>query len=364
MKIFFATCILFFSSFPLSELQAQTNDNPKVILITLDGFRWQELFSGADSLLITNQKYVSDTTDLKNKYWHGTATKRRQKLMPFVWDWVEKNGQLHGNRRLESKMNLTNTHWFSYPGYNEILTGKADDKRISSNDKIDNPNMTILEKANSTPEYKGKVSAFGSWDVFPYIINEKRSGVPVNAGFEAARGTDLTEKEKFLNRMQTRVPSPWGSVRLDAFTHGYAMEQMKKNHPDLIYIAYGETDDFAHDGNYQAYLESAHRTDGFIEELWQFVQSDPYYNGKTTFIITTDHGRGTNPLETWQHHGDDVKGADEVWVIAFGKGVAAKGEITANEQLYTNQIAASVTKLLNMKTNQDEMGPEFEFLDY
>ena len=34
--------------------------------------------------------------------------------------------------------------WFSYPGYNEILSGKADDKRITSNNKINNPNKNGL----------------------------------------------------------------------------------------------------------------------------------------------------------------------------------------------------------------------------
>jgi hypothetical protein len=61
--------------------------------------------------------------------------------------------------------------WFSYPGYNEILTGSADDKRITSNDKMDNLNVTFLEHLNKLPEYKGKVMAFTSWDVFPFIIN-------------------------------------------------------------------------------------------------------------------------------------------------------------------------------------------------
>jgi len=155
----------------------------KVVLITLDGLRFQEVFSGADPLLITNKKYVNDTTELKEQFWRETPKKRREALMPFFWKEVSKMGQIHGNRNLGSKVDLTNKMWFSYPGYNEILTGKADDARIDSNDKIPNPNKTILEIANSDPRYKGKVAAFGSWDVFPYIVNEERSGVYVNAGF-------------------------------------------------------------------------------------------------------------------------------------------------------------------------------------
>ncbi|MAU14945.1 MAG: phosphoglyceromutase [Muricauda sp.] len=337
------------------RINAQNEEETKVILITLDGFRWQELFTGADSLLIGNSDYVDDTDMLKEAFWRETPEERREALLPFLWGQVEKMGQIHGNRVLGSKVNLTNTMWFSYPGYNEILTGAADDARIRSNDKIPNPNTTILERYNNTPEGKGKVAAFGSWDVFPYIINEERSGVPVNAGFEAAT-ENLSEREKFLNQLQDQIPSPWGTVRLDAFTHHYALEHMKKEHPKLVYISYGETDDFAHDGDYQAYLKSAHNTDALIKEIWEFTQQDDFYKDQTVFIITTDHGRGTQPLDTWRSHGGNIKGADQVWMVAFGKGVRPMGEVWLGEQLYSNQFAPTILKLLGMPIVGDIKG--------
>ncbi|MRI01246.1 sulfatase-like hydrolase/transferase [Kriegella sp. EG-1] len=337
------------------SIKAQDKNTTKVILITLDGFRWQELFTGADSQLVANKEYVHDTVNLKKMFWRKTAYERRRTLLPFIWSKISEIGQIHGNRKLGSNVNLTNKMWFSYPGYNEILTGKADDKRIESNDKINNPNKTVLEIANNNAKYKGKVAAFGSWDVFPYIVNEERSGVPVNAGFENAIGLNLTEKEKFLNELQPKIPSPWGTVRLDAFTHYYALETMKKKHPYLVYIAYGETDDFAHDGEYDAYLKSAHTTDAMIKELWEFTQNDTFYKDNTLFIITTDHGRGTDPLYTWRSHGDDINGADSVWIALFGKGVTSKGEIEAKEQLNSSMIAPTILEALGLKIDTELM---------
>lgn len=348
---FFLLMALLFAN---TYIGAQT-DNTKVILITLDGMRWQELFSGADTLLVTNEAFVNDTTALKEAFWRESATERRELLFPFLWKEVATMGQLHGNRNLDSKMDLTNALWFSYPGYSEILTGYADDMRITSNDKLPNPNTTVLELANKDIRYKGKVAAFGSWDVFPYIINETRSGVPVNAGFELAQGDALTAREEFLNQLQPRVPSPWGTVRLDAFTHYYAVEHMKKHHPEFIYIAYGETDDFAHDGDYAAYLKSAQNTDRLIRELWELTQNDSFYKDNTLFLITTDHGRGTKPLETWKGHGDSVNGAGSVWLVAFGKGVSSEGEVAKTEQLHSNQIAPTILKTLNLKDGSLKM---------
>ncbi len=333
------------------ETSIPESKKPKVILITLDGLRWQELFTGADSLLVSNKDYVSDTTNLKEKFWRDSAQERRKALMPFFWSEVENLGQLHGNRALGSKMDLTNTMRFSYPGYNEILTGKADDENINSNDKINNPNKTILEQVNQQSGYEGKVAAFGSWDVFPFIVNEERSGVPVNSGFENAVGDNLSEREEFLNELQSQIPSPWSTVRLDAFTHHYAVEYMKRSHPELVYIAYGETDDFAHDGDYAAYLNATHNTDALIMALWTFTQNDPFYKDQTTFIISTDHGRGTEPVDSWRGHGSDVVGAEQVWLVIFGNGAKSMGEINTGEQLYTNQIAPTVLELLNLEVD-------------
>ncbi|BDD12130.1 hypothetical protein FUAX_45620 (plasmid) [Fulvitalea axinellae] len=331
-----------------------------VFLITLDGLRWQELYTGADPQLIGHKEYVDHPEELKKAFWRDSPEARRRALMPFFWSTLKAEGQLHGNRLKGSKTDCTNNMWFSYPGYNEILSGKADDIRIHSNDKFDNPNPTLIGFVNKTSEYKGKVAAFGSWDVFPFIINEKASDLYVNAGFRKAKG-DLTQKERFLNELQDQVPSPWGSVRLDAFTHGYAMETIKKETPNLVYIAYGETDDFAHDGDYEAYLKSAHRTDAFIKELWDFVQNHPKYKNKTTFIITTDHGRGTQPLETWRHHGKHIDGAGQIWFAAIGPDTPALGEVSGG-QYYQNQMAQTVAKLLGLdfRATDKEIGKKID----
>ena len=75
------------------QINAQDANDTKVILITLDGYRWQELFTGADSLLIANKEYVHDTAMLKKAFWRETPEERREVLMPFFgtkWPkWVK-----------------------------------------------------------------------------------------------------------------------------------------------------------------------------------------------------------------------------------------------------------------------------------
>jgi hypothetical protein len=347
-KVIWLVCCLL-----AGNVMAQETEN--VVLITLDGLRWQELYGGADSLLVDDSGYVEDPEALVEEFWDADPLKRREMLMPFFWNTMASEGQLYGNRKHGNKVNCSNEMWFSYPGYNEILTGFADNERINSNSKINNPNVTVLEYLNNLQEYKGKVAAFGSWDVFPYIINRDRSGISVNAGFEKAT-QNPSDREQFLNRIQDEIRGPWGGVRLDVFTHHFAMEDLKKNKPKVFFIAYGETDDYAHDGEYDQYLKSAKQTDAYIKEVWDFVQSDPHYRDKTTLIITTDHGRGTQPKGTWKSHGTDIKGAGEIWIAIMGPDSPALGEVKEPGQLFQRQVARTLAAALGVEYNQEKAG--------
>lgn len=340
-----ALLLVFVNSLIPFGVQAQDLATENVILITLDGLRWEELFEGADSLLLREEQYVEDSEELVERFWAPEPEERRRMLMPFFWETIAERGQLYGNRRIGNRVDVTNRRLFSYPGYNEILTGWADD-RIDSNDKKPNVNVTVLEFVNTQKGFEGKVAAFGSWDVFPYIINRERSRIPVNAGFESGGGDDPSERERFLNELQLQIPSPWGSVRLDAFTHHFAKEHLKKHRPRLLYIAYGETDDFAHDGEYDSYLDAAHRTDAFIRDLWEWIESTDGYRNQTTLLITTDHGRGER--EEWTTHGSDIDGASEIWFAVMGPDSPALGEVRMGERHFQNQIAATAAAFLGV----------------
>ena len=316
-----------------------------VVIVTFDGLRWQDVFLGADTSLMRQQKFLKDD-QVKEKYWRANITERRKALLPFIWTTVATQGQLHGNRTAGSLVNVTNTMWFSYPGYQEILAGFADDARITSNDKVYNPNETVLEFMNKQPGFQGKVAAFTSWDVFPFIINDRRSGVFVNSGEVQATTAPVTEREQQINLLMTSTPNMLHGVRLDGFTFYYGLEYMRKNKPRFMYFSFDETDDFAHSGEYAGYLNAAHKTDRFISELWDYLQSDPVYKNKTALIITTDHGRGPG-ADDWKSHGAKVGGADQIWIGMIGPGIAPTGE-SKSGQRYQNQVAATAAALLGL----------------
>jgi hypothetical protein len=317
----------------------------KVIVITLDGMRWQEVFGGIDSALLAEKKYTKDSAGLAKQFWHVEIKERRKKLFPFLWGTIAVQGQLLGNRQYGNNVDNANPYKFSYPGYNEIFTGFPD-TLVNSNDKRWNLNTNVLEFLNAQPEHKGKVAAFATWDVFPYILNKERSRIYVNADADSLL---FPQPElKLINEMQYLTTRPIG-VRPDIFTYFAAREYLKAYKPDVLYIAFDETDDFAHAGLYDQYIKAAYAEDRMIADLWNIVQADPAYRGKTTLLITTDHGRGDIRKDDWRHHGQKIKEAGEIWVAALGSGVPAKGEIKQPGQLYQKQVAATIAQLLGKK---------------
>ena len=325
-----------------------------LVIVTLDGLRWEEVFGGAVDSLMNDLVFVkdTDTLTLQKMFDAPTPEERRARLLPWFWSTLVQEGQLYGNKWQGNEVRCANSHWFSYPGYNEILTGFSD-PNITSNAKAYNENETVLEWFNKMPAYAGKVAAFASWDVFPYIINDVRSKIPVNAGFRKAEDEYLTYKEQILNDLQDEIPSPWGTVRLDGFTHHYMMEYLRKHHPRVVYVSYGETDDFAHDGEYDHYLKSARQTDRWIAALWEYLQSDSFYAGKTTMMITTDHGRGNNPKEAWKSHGKIYEGSPYIWMAVIGPDTPALGEVRKPGRLFQSQLAKTAARFLGQDYEND-----------
>jgi hypothetical protein len=307
-----------------------------VVLIVTDGLRWQEFFNGAEDQLISRRMGgVGDTAGLRKQFWRPTAEERRRTLMPFMWDSVAKLGTIY-------RATVTNGKKFSYPGYNEMFSGFAD-ARIDKNDYGPNPNTTVFEWLNSKPAFKGKVSAFATWGVFREIFNEKRTGFPVFAGWDPPELRTVGTPDPTLDRLFRTTTQIWGNNSLDGLTQAALLNHVKAKKPRVLFVGYGETDEWAHSRRYDLTLHSARSVDAFIRELWQTMQAMPEYRGKTTFIITTDHGRGN--ANEWTDHGEDVVGAEHIWIATFGAGVAADGEMR-DVHVRQEQIAATIAALL------------------
>jgi hypothetical protein len=274
-------------------------DAPNVILVVSDGLRWQEVFAGADSAILFGDPTAlgGNAEVVRRKYWRATAVERRAVLMPFVWRTVARDGQLLGNRGLASRVDVTNGMKFSYPGYNEMLVGSPD-PRIDRNDFGPNPNVTVFEWLNRRREFRGRVAAFGTWDTFRDIFNVERSRIHIQTN---------------------------GAKPDDELVQAAVLPYLRKETPRALFVGFAETDDWGHEGRYDRFLDAAHAVDAYMEELWTAIQSHPRYRGKTTLVFTADHGRGRSAGD-WKHHGKDVPGSGETFIITIGPEIESSGE--------------------------------------
>jgi hypothetical protein len=324
---------------------AQATRTRNVVLIVSDGLRWQEVFTGADSALLNREDGgVRDTASLRKAFWRSTPDEARAALLPFFWGVIARQGQVYGNQKKGSVARVTNGFKFSYPGYSEMLTGRPD-ARINSNSAGPNPNVTVFEWLHALPEYRGHVAAFGTWKEFDDIFNEGRSGIPVRAGWELPFGDAATPEERLLDSLYSTTTRLWDDIAYDAFMQEAVLGYVRRHHPRVLFVGYGETDEWAHARRYDQYLHSTRRVDQFVAQLWRAMQAIPQYRDSTTFLLTVDHGRGGGRRD-WTDHGRDVDGAEDIWIAVLGPDTPPLGERTDTPRVTQSQIAATLAALL------------------
>jgi hypothetical protein len=276
-------------------------DDRYLIFVTIDGLRWQEVVRGAYPGLVQDPAWRARYVDVSD---------RPAALTPFLSGLSARGGVFVGDRDRGSCAKVTNRYWVSYPGYAEMLAGRVN-PRINSNEATPNDQVSFLEWAAKQPGYRNGVMAFHEWHKMAAILNTKRSGLPL------------------------MHPAPKDTVR-DPKVIAAARKAYDAEPPRILYVGLGDTDNSAHKGDYLGYLAAATQADAFIAELWTKAEADPRTAGKTTLLVTTDHGRGTSVGGRWKMHssgwyrgvwipGLRRDGSDAVWMAAIGPDVDPNG---------------------------------------
>jgi hypothetical protein len=309
----------------LAACSGRAPDDRRLVLVTIDGTRWQEVFRGADEALAGPQ----------SPFRGPTVEARRRALMPFFWSTIVPQGQVFGDIDGGGQVLVNNPHRISVPGYHDMLSGFVS-LDLSSNDKVPNPDTTVMEWLNDRPRFRRRVSVFAAWDTFPFIYDVERTGLYVDAGPGHERGT-------LLDRLRQDVPPPWPNHAYDAFIYESAMRHLQTHDVRVLHLALADTDEWSHAGRYDRYLDSIHRADQWMAAIWERLQATPAYHGRTSLIVTTDHGRG-DTATTWPKHSAAVPGAEQAWLAVLSPFVAAAGE--RRESVSIAQIAATIGVLV------------------
>lgn len=288
-----------------------------VILVTIDGYRWQELFRGADPALVGDERYRARYIDVPD---------RARALTPFLFSFAQE-GALIGNRDQGSCARVANEYWFSYPGYAEMLAGRPN-PRVRYNAAVPNDDVTVLERLQQSGL---SVRVFAEWETMRAILNEARSGLSITTPADY----DAPHDPQIMPPALVSAADP----------------------PRVLYVALGDTDNRAHEGKYEEYLAAASEADAFIAEIWRRYQANPSTAGRTTLIVTADHGRGASENDGWTGHGSGRwrgiivpglrhEGSEALFVGVRGPNVVAAPHYNAENCATLGQVAATLLRSL------------------
>ena len=320
-----------------------------VILITLDGLRIQEMFAGMDPIVAEKEKHsgIYDLARARRLYWRDTPEERRQALLPYFWGSLAPQGIVLGNKAKGSSVRPRNPLLFSAPGYAEILTGQYQPD-VTSNDIKRYPHKTVLEFVQEELRLEGrKVATIGSWEGFKTLSASREGAFFAYGGYERVPPDIATPRIAFLDDLQNQVMTLWEEGRSDAVTFNIALEYLKTQRPRLLYIALGESDDWAHARRYDRLLDYIHVVDGYLRALWETLASIDAYRGATTLILTTDHGRGVRPSD-WVEHEEVVKGSEDIWIAVIGPDTPDRGEVAPYPTVHQADVAATLLRFFGL----------------
>lgn len=271
--------------------------NTNVILITIDGVRWQEIFRGIDHTI--NDKLFGE-------------------IFPYFRNELFPRGIIFGNQN--HSMTVSNSTNISLPGYQSIMAGFPQDCDSNSCGKI--RVETLQERLIRERGFRrSEVASFASWKHIRDAVEHIDGSTTVNAGLEAFDEGDGDDELRRTNEAQMRDIPRWNDARFDRFTFRFALNYLKKHRPRFLYISWNDADEYGHLDDYSLYINNLQMVDRWIQEVMQTLNALGTYGENTLLIVTTDHGRGADP-SNWTDHDANVHASRYIWLFAHGKSVS------------------------------------------
>ena len=297
-------------------------ESANVILVTLDGVRWEEVFHGVDQ---------------------GQSLDTNPKIFDFLTGTLSKQGVLFGDRSRGETVRVANHPQNSLPGYQSIMSGATQPcgSNMCGRIQVETFEERLVQDLNFKPS---QVATFASWEKIANAVEHVEGTTLVNAGIKPFMmgGEPLSADDAKLNEQQAQDLPPWKDARWDKYTFSHAMNYLKAKRPRFLYIALNDSDEWGHKGEYDKYLAILRQQDAWIKELVTTIDSMGEYGKNTTLIITTDHGRGDG--NDWNDHGAGLADSGNVWI--YGRSPYTE---TAKPQLVRVPAASVVYSHLDIR---------------
>lgn len=177
------------------------------------------------------------------------------------------------------------------------------------------------------------------------ILHEGYEGVGWTI-FKGGRDLDKSVQQTLTRGLAEFINGPEAPSSGDELTFFITREVMREFAPRLMLVNFWDMD-VAHWGSYSLYLQAVTRTDRLTGMLWDEVQSNPHYRGKTTVLVLPELGRDgdLNTANGFLNHRSGDASCRNMWMLALGGGVA-KG--VTERPLQHVDVAATAAAILGV----------------
>jgi hypothetical protein len=315
-----------------------------VVLVVLDGVRWQEVFNGVDPEIARRQ-------GMAREEWVDAET-----LMPTLHRVLIARGVAVGAPGEGPEMRATGPNYVSLPGYTEILTGRPP-THCSDNYCPQARETTLPDELARMPTNTAgsdvDAAVIASWESLERAATSGGTSVLVSAGRHHGRGlelmrTDGTERQLLDAGARASCAPGEADFRPDRFTAAIALRLLETRAPRFLFMGLGEPDEYAHQDNYRAYLDSLRAADRALAHLVDTLGRMGERGEKTTVFVTTDHGRSN----AFRDHGGFAPESGRVWLVASGAGIEEKGFVRSSVPHRLADIAPTMRVLLGMEADR------------
>ncbi len=289
--------------------QARVANAPDVaiVLVTLDGVRWHEVFEGVDARLADSHGLPSGEL--------ATAAE----LTPNLHRIVATHGAALGAPGHGSPISASGPNFVSLPGYAELLSGR----RITNcrdNQCTSSGRRTIIDELSKDPK---QVAVFTSWPDIAKVASEH-------------------------GPLAEPIPRP-DAFRPDALTADLAIQHLRAHAPKFLFVGLGEPDEYGHANDYAGYLRALRYADRRIGEIDAELERLAARGTRTALFVTADHGRA----DSFVDHGAKYPESARVWLIAAGSALRTVGFVAAPSDRRLADLAPTVRAIAGLPRDVD-----------
>jgi hypothetical protein len=305
-----------------------------VVLVTIDGVRWQEIANGTDS---------NRARPL------GLPVSTAEALTPNLHALLRRGAAILGPTAECPGIAASGPGFLSLPGYAEIITGRSD-TGCHDNTCAGLRHRTLLDDfAQREGASQGDVAMLTSWPDLQRLVRSDSENIDVSAGRHAgatrAAFLRAPAERALLDQGARREPFPGhGDYRPDSATARLALLHIATRRPAFTWLGLGDPDEYAHRNDYAGYLTSLKHADDVIGAVTSLLDDMVRAGHRTALFVTADHGRADN----FKDHGPEFAESGRVWLVAAGTEIPSRGLAACDNLLHLADIAPTIRVIASL----------------